>query len=288
MPGPSCPAGRPQRRPHPARTHRRASVFDRFGRPHPGQAHRTRPVALITGASSGIGTAVAERLAASGNWQLLLNGRDERRLTQVAARTGGMPLPADVTDPEARSALVKEAQEGAGRVDAVVAGAGIGWAGQFRQMRAQDIDDVLAVNLSAVLHLVRLVVPGMVDRGRGRVVLIGSMAGSVGVRDEAVYSATKGGLMAFADSLRYELGPSGVRVSMVMPGAVDTPFFGRRGAPYHRTRPRPVPADRVADAVCQALRTGRAEAYVPSWLGLPARMHGATPGLFRSLAQRFG
>lgn len=247
-----------------------------------------RPVALITGASSGIGTAVAERLAARGGWRLLLNGRDEQRLTQVAARTGGIPLPADVSDAAARTRLAAEAEQHGGRVDALVAGAGIGWAGPFAAMPEEDIDEVLAVNLSAVLHLVRLVLPGMVARRTGRLVLIGSMAGSVGVRGEAVYSATKGGLMAFANSLRYELCTTGVRVSMVMPGAVDTPFFGRRGVPYHRTRPRPVPPGQVAEAVCDALRSGRPDAYVPSWLGMPARLHGAAPGVFRSLAQRFG
>ncbi|MGH3312795.1 MAG: SDR family NAD(P)-dependent oxidoreductase [Streptomyces sp.] len=247
-----------------------------------------RPVALITGASSGIGTAVAEQLAAEGNWRLLLNGRDEDRLADVAVRTRGTPLPADVTDPQARARLAREALAHGGRVDALVAGAGIGWAGPFSGMPLEAIDRLLAVNLSAVLHLVRLLLPGMVARRTGRVVLIGSVAGSVGVREEAVYSATKGGLMAFADSLRYELSSSGVRVSMVMPGPVDTPFFGRRGVPYRRSRPRPVPPGRVADAVREALVSGRPDAYVPGWLGVPARLHGAAPGVFRSLAQRFG
>ncbi|CAL9626696.1 hypothetical protein SUDANB19_05954 [Streptomyces sp. enrichment culture] len=251
-----------------------------------GRGHR--PVALVTGASSGIGTAVAEQLAAEGGWRLLLSGRDEDRLARIATRTGGVPLAADLSDPRARARLAEEALAHSGRVDALVAGAGIGWAGPFTTMPAQDIDDVLAVNLNATLHLVRLLLPGMVRQRSGRLVLIGSLAGSVGVRGEAVYAATKAGLTAFADSLRYELAPSGVRVSMVLPGVVDTPFFQRRGAPYHRDRPRPVPAGHVAGAVCRALRTGRPNAYVPSWLALPAWLHGAAPGLFRTLAQRFG
>lgn len=264
-------------------------MFESSGRPE-GQRPPQRPVVLITGASSGIGTAVAERLAepGSGGARLLLNGRDEQRLARVAARTGGTAIPADLRGEQARAHLVEEALAHSGRVDALVAGAGAGWAGRFAAMPGRDIDDVLTANLSAVLHLVRLVLPGMVARGAGRVVMVGSVAGCVGVRGEAAYSAAKGGLMMFADSLRYELDGSGVRVSMVMPGAVDTPFFRRRGVPYHRARPRPVPPGRVADAVCEALRTGRPDAYVPRWLNLPARLHGAAPGLFRGLARRFG
>jgi short-subunit dehydrogenase len=248
-----------------------------------------RPVALITGASSGIGAAVAERLAAEGGWQLLLNGRDEERLAEVAKRTDGTALPADVTDHDAREQLAGQALESAGgRIDVLVAAAGIGWAGPFTTMPADAVDRLVSVNLVAVLHLVRLFLPGMVARGTGRVVMIGSMAGCVGVRDEAVYAATKGGVMTFAESLRYELGHTGVRVSMVMPGAVDTPFFSRRGVPYHRERPRPVSAARVADAVWEAIVSGREDAFVPRWLGMPARVHGFAPGVFRTLARRFG
>lgn len=258
-------------------------------RPRHGAAQGAeRPVALITGASSGIGTAVAERFATEGGWRLLLGGRDRERLGQVARRTDGVPLLGDVTDPTDREGLVKQALERYGRVDALVAGAGIGWAGPFTEMPADAIDEVLSVNLPAVVHLVRAFLPGMVSRGAGNVVMIGSMAGCVGVRNEAVYAAAKGGLMTFAESLRYELARTGVRVSMVMPGAVETPFFSRRGTPYHRTVPRPVPPARVADAVWRALASGREDAWVPSWLGMPARVHGLAPGLFRTLARRFG
>jgi len=69
---------------------------------------------------------------------------------------------------------------------------------------------------------------------------------------------------------------------------IDTPFFGRRGRPYGRKRPAPIPAERVAAAIVSALEHDRAAVYVPRWLGLPARIHGAAPGAFRALAARFG
>lgn len=250
-------------------------------RPHDG------PVALVTGASSGIGAATARRFAAGG-WHLLLNGQDRHRLEQTAAGTSAVVLPGDLAAPGGPRALAASALGAAGRIDALVAGAGVGWAGPFVTMPPGDIDRLLTVDLNATLHLVREVLPVMVAAGRGRVVLVGSVAGAVGVRDEAVYSAAKAGVAAFAEALRQELRGSGVGVTLVTPGPVDTAFFARRGTPYQRTRPRPTSPSRVASAVWDAVRHGRDDVHVPSWLSLPARVRGLTPGLYRRLLNRFG
>ncbi|MBT3152562.1 SDR family NAD(P)-dependent oxidoreductase [Streptomyces sp. CHD11] len=257
--------------------------------------------ALVTGASSGIGAAVARRLGAQG-WRLVLSGRDAGRLERVAEQAGRVAerpgpvvervpasvFPADLTRPGAEGRLARFTLGQSGRVDLLVAGAGIGWAGDFTAMPPSALDEVVEVDLLSTLRLVRQVVPYMVEAGSGRVVLVGSLAGTVAVRGEAVYSAAKAGLAAFADALRYELRGSGVAVSLVVPGVVDTPFFDRRGVPYERSWPGPVPAERVADAVWSAVRRGRDEVYVPGWLRLPARVRGAAPGLYRRLAAVFG
>jgi short-subunit dehydrogenase len=128
----------------------------------------------------------------------------------------------------------------------------------------------------------------MVERGRGGVVFVSSIAGVTGVRGEAVYAATKAGLGAFAESLAYETRGRGVFVSVIVPGVIDTPFFGRRGAPYDRKRPVPLPAERVAAAIVSALEHERSVVYVPRWMRVPAWLHGAAPGMFRALAARFG
>ncbi|WAX77759.1 SDR family NAD(P)-dependent oxidoreductase [Streptomyces sp. KMM 9044] len=246
-----------------------------------------RRVALVTGASSGIGAATARRFAAGG-WHLLLSGQDRRRLEETASGASAVLLPADLAAPRGAKILAEAALRETGRIDVLVAGAGIGWAGPFLTMPHTDIDRVLFLDLNATLHLVREVLPSMVAAGRGRVVLVGSVAGAVGVREEAVYSAAKAGLAAFAEALRQELRGTGVGVTLVVPGPVETGFFARRGRPYHRSRPRPTSPGRVADAVWDAVSQGRDDAYVPTWLTLPPRVRALTPGLYRRLLNRFG
>ncbi|MEV5342743.1 SDR family NAD(P)-dependent oxidoreductase [Streptomyces sp. NPDC052676] len=246
-----------------------------------------RPVALVTGASSGIGAATARRFT-EGGWQLLLSGRDPDRLARTAAGTSAVLLPADLADRGGPRLLARSALDAAGRIDLLVAGAGIGWAGPFVTMPRDAIDGVLAVDLAATLHLVREVLPAMVAAGRGRVVLVGSVAGCVGVREEAVYSAAKAGVAAFAEALRQELRGTGVGVTLVVPGPVATEFFARRGTPYRRSRPRPISPGTVADTVWEAVARERDEAYVPGWLTLPGRVRGIAPGLYRRLLHRFG
>lgn len=244
-------------------------------------------VALVTGASSGIGAATARRFAAAG-WQLLLSGRDRRRLEETAAGTSAVLLPADLAAPDGARLLAEAALRKTGRIDVLVAGAGIGWSGPFLTMPHTDIDRVLFLDLTATLHLVREVLPAMVAAGRGRVVLVGSVAGCVGVREEAVYSAAKAGLATFAEALRQELRGTGVGVTLVVPGPVETNFFVRRGRPYQRRHPRPTSPGRVAAAVWDAVSRSRDDTYVPSWLSLPARVRAVTPALYRRLLHRFG
>ena len=246
-------------------------------------------VALVTGASSGIGAATAAALATAGA-SLLLSGRDEARLAEVAARTGGTALGGDLAVPGGAAALAEQAKAAAARggIDVLVNNAGLGWAGPFGAIPAAKVTELATVNLAAPIELTRLLVPGMAERGRGGVAFVSSIAGVTGVRGEAVYAATKAGLAAFAESLAYEVAGRGVTVSVIVPGVIDTPFFSRRGTPYRRARPAPIPAGRVAAAIVSALEHDRPVVYVPGWLRFPAWLHGTAPAAFRALAARFG
>ncbi|WP_245177073.1 SDR family NAD(P)-dependent oxidoreductase [Geodermatophilus sp. DF01_2] len=237
--------------------------------------------ALVTGASSGIGRAVAVELARRGAGRLLLGGRDRDALAEVAARTGGEPVPADLTSSDGLAATAAAARS----VDLVVHAAGAGWAGDTAGMPVERLEAMLALNLGAPVELTRRLLPSMLARGSGHLVFVASIAGAVPVPGEVVYSATKGGLIAFADALRMEVGRRGVGVSVVLPGAVDTPFFARRGRRYDRSWPRMRGPEEVARSIVRAAEHGAAELVTPRWLRLPARLHGGAPALYRGLAR---
>ncbi len=228
--------------------------------------------ALVTGASSGIGEAIARRLAGRAA-PLVVTGRDPGRLTAVAAATGAHGVVADLTTTAGRAAVVAAAT-GHG-VGLVVHAAGIGAAGPFGEADEAGVEALLATDLLAPVLLTRALWPHVRDAG-GHVVFVASIA-ALGVAGEAAYSAAKAGLRTFADALRLE--EPAVGVTTVLPGAVDTPFLARRG--YDRSFPRPVPADRVAAAALRAVEHGRAEVFVPRWLRVASVVQGAAPGIFR-------
>jgi NAD(P)-dependent dehydrogenase (short-subunit alcohol dehydrogenase family) len=237
-------------------------------------------VVLVTGASGGIGAAICAALTRRGA-VVVAAGRDETALAAVAAAS---TVVADAADPAAAPALVATAVDRHGRLDAVVANAGIGWAGEFAGMDPARITELVDVNLRAPMLLARAALP--VLRRPGALVFLTSIAGLVGVPGETVYSVTKAGLETFATLLREEL--DGITVSTVAPGAVDTAFFTNRGVPYDRSFPRPIPPGQVAEAVVEAIATGRQRRVEPRWLAVPARLSATVPKTYRALARRFG
>ncbi|HEU5034394.1 MAG TPA: SDR family NAD(P)-dependent oxidoreductase [Mycobacteriales bacterium] len=244
-------------------------------------------VVIVTGASAGIGRATAEELHRRGA-RLVLVARTRARLTELTERLDATPVVEDVQDPAHAERVVAAALQAHGRVDAVVANAGIGHAGAFAAMPPERIDELLAVNVRAPMLLARAALPHLLEQRRGAIVVVSSIAGALLVPHETVYSATKAAVEGFVEPLREELRGSGVTVCSVLPGVVATEFFARRGAPYDRGFPGPIPPGRVAVAIANAVERGTPRVVVPRWLGLPIRLRGLAPGVYRMLSRRLG
>jgi NAD(P)-dependent dehydrogenase (short-subunit alcohol dehydrogenase family) len=190
-------------------------------------ADLTGTVALITGATSGIGRATALRLAAAGA-HVLAGGRDPARGEAVVAavRAGGGKadfLPADLSDASSARALARGAIEaGGGRVDILVNNAGIFPAGPTPDMTETDIDAVFAVNVKVPFVLVGELAPAMAARGKGAIINVGTMAAEFGIAGMALYGASKAALNLLTKAWAAEFGRAGVRVNAVNPGPTDT------------------------------------------------------------------
>jgi short-subunit dehydrogenase len=237
-------------------------------------------IALVTGASSGIGLATAAELARRG-MRVKVTGRNAGVLDALASRIGGASLVADLI----RAEEVERVASWAEPVDLLVNNAGIGWAGPLSAIPLERAEEMIRLNLLAPVRLTGSLLPGMIERGRGHVVNVASIAGHLGVGWEAVYAATKAGLIALSESLRAELRGLGVGVSVVSPGPVDTAFFERAGHPYERRFPRLVTPERVARWIARAVRHDLDQVFVPHWLAFPAWLHGAFPALYRRLSR---
>ena len=187
----------------------------------------TGRTALITGASRNIGRAIALAFAAEGA-DLVLNTRVNREeLDAVAAecRKAGarvVPVLGDVADAGAVEAMVAEARAALGPIDVLVCNAAIRPHKPVTETTLEDWHRVMAVNLHSAFYLVRAVVPGMKERGRGSLIAIGGQSSLTGRPDTAAVTAAKTGLLGFVRALAAELGPSGIRANMVIPGFIDT------------------------------------------------------------------
>ena len=176
---------------------------------------------LITGASRGIGEAMARRFAKVGA-RVSLAARNADALAALAAELGGTPFAVDLLDPAAVDALIPRVEAEAGPIDVLVNNAGVETNRWLHLDTPANLRHAIALNLEAPVILTRAVLPGMLARGRGSLVFTSSLAGSAGFPGLAVYAATKAGVNNFAASIRLELRDTPVSVTLVAAGPVDT------------------------------------------------------------------
>jgi 2-hydroxycyclohexanecarboxyl-CoA dehydrogenase len=187
-------------------------------------------VTIVTGAGRGIGRGIVEKLAAEGA-KVVVSDVDEESARETAGAIGGesVGLRADVTSKESVEAMVEEVVDRFGRVDVLVNNAGWDKVEPFLKSNESDWERVIAINLYGTLHCCKAVLPVMVEQEYGKVVNIGSDAGRVGSSGEAVYSAAKGGIIAFTKTLAREMARYKINVNCICPGPADTPLFAEIG-----------------------------------------------------------
>ncbi|HEX5816689.1 MAG TPA: SDR family oxidoreductase [Methylomirabilota bacterium] len=190
--------------------------------------------AIITGAGRGIGRAIARAFAAEGA-TVVLAARSRADLAAVAAEVreaGGraLAIPTDVTQDTAVEALVEQAATETQRIDILVTSAGLASFGPVADTKPADWDAMLSLNLRAAIMCCRAVLPTMIRQRSGTILNLSSIASRRALPGSAVYTATKAGLEAFSRVLAEELRPHGVRVGVLVPGAVDTPIWDAMGS----------------------------------------------------------
>ncbi len=244
-------------------------------------------VVLITGASRGIGRAIARAASARGA-AVGLVARSADELDSLAAQLDGQSkaVPADISDPDSVEHAVNEIEAELGPIDIIVNNAGAGAYGAFVDESPETFERLLATNYLGGVHVTRAVLPGMISRRRGHIVTVGSVAGRIGAPFEAAYAATKFAQTGLSEALAVELSGVGVGVTLVNPGLVETDFFAARGHEYHRSFPRKISAERVAKATIKAVERERFEVFVPGWLRLTYAFRTLVPALFLPGAQR--
>jgi short-subunit dehydrogenase len=234
--------------------------------------------ALLTGATGGLGRAIAAALAAR-DAKLVLSGRQAGALEALAGELPGeghRVLAADLAEPGAAERLAAAA----GEVDVLVANAGLPGAGLLTDFTSEEVTRALRVNLEAPMLMARALYPAMVERGSGHLAFIASLQSKTASPLTSVYSATKFGLRGFALGLRIDLNPKGIGVSLIMPGFVrEAGMFAESGA-----KPPPgmgtVPPQRVGSAVVRAIEHNELEAVVaPLPLRAVTHIASAAPGI---------
>ncbi len=226
--------------------------------------HLANRIALVTGASKGIGRAVALALARAGaHLALVARGREGLEAVAAEVRALGrqaLPLPADVSVEEQARATVRQTLAHFGRLDILVANAGVYIRRPIRDLDTAILRQSLAVNFYGSVYPVLEALPHLLAQREGHIVLITSMDGKKGIPPDAPYVAAKFALSGFGDVLRQELHGTGVGVSVVFPGRVDTPMIADLEVPWISAK---IPPEAVARAVVQAIRRNRAEVIVP-------------------------
>ena len=247
-------------------------------------------IALVTGASSGIGEATARRLAREPGAKLALVARREERLRALADEIGGAQVIAvDLTAPDAPAQVAAAVEAEHGRLDLLVNNAGAAWRSTFADGGWENVRRHMELNFDAQVRLTEALLPLLRRSAPSAIVNVGSVAGRVARGGSAAYSAAKSALIGWSDGLHLEERPNGVHVGLVLPGFVATEGFPQRELVGRAlTRWMVSTPEKVAEAVVAAGPGGRAERIVPRPYGVAIALRHVAPGLLRRTLERSG
>jgi NAD(P)-dependent dehydrogenase (short-subunit alcohol dehydrogenase family) len=239
---------------------------------------------VVTGASSGIGAALAERLAAEGATVGLV-GRDRDRLGAVLERCRAhgpesRMWPTDLADFGAVDVLAATAIAEFGGVDVLVNNAGIPKRKPVTEIDPETVELVDRVNYLSPVRLTLRMLPHMLERGSGRIVMVSSVAATLSSPGEGVYDASKAALSVFSEAMAVDLWDTGVRVNIVYPGVVDTPLFSVPDNDPLPDEVEKITVEQFVDEMMAALREDRLQAYIPAWFEEVAARKASDVGAF--------
>ncbi|MGN7382218.1 SDR family NAD(P)-dependent oxidoreductase [Paenibacillus sp. SAFN-117] len=251
-------------------------------------------IIVVTGASSGIGELLSRKIAAEGAFPVMM-ARSEDKLRQISEEIQEEHewMPVDVRDEDQVNRAMAQVLSKHGRIDVLVNNAGYGIFERLEDASMSSIEDMMDVNYFGTVRCIKAVLPHMMKAGSGQIVNIASMAGKVGSAKSTGYSATKHAVLGFTNCLRQELAGTGITVSSVNPGPIDTPFFDRadpsgqyvKNISWFMLKP-----EQVVQAIIQVIHRKKAEVDLPFVAGLGSKMYQLFPRwadrLFASVLNR--
>lgn len=247
-------------------------------------------IVAITGASSGIGAVMARMLADKGAVPLLM-ARSLEKLTQISGTIAGNHriYKLDVTDANMVVTVMEQARAEFGRIDVLINNAGYAVFERFADAPLSHFQDMMDVNYMGMVRCTKAVLPHMTELGHGHIVNIASMAGKVGSPKSTAYSASKHAVLGFTNSLRQELRHTGIMVSAINPGPIDTPFFDRAdpsGNYVNNIRWMLLQPEQVASKAVRLIERRKAELDLPFVAAAGTKLYQLFPRLFDAVASK--